>query len=794
MEIDRTRRYETASAFAADVQRYLDDEPVAAGPPSAWYHFRKFARRRRGPLAMAAVVSAALVLVAGSIGWVARDHEAHQAVLAERDQAIQSRERAETAEARARFAEKEMTIRSHLGRAKALRLGGEPGHRGRALAEIRSAMALDPTPSMRDELRNEAIACLAIGLDLIPAMEFRADPTNASNYDIAANLRRFARADRQGNVTIHRVTDDKEVGRIASGGAGTETSLLLSPDGQFLVTHYRPSTLAKVWKLGADQSSLVWQGKTRAVDFHPSKPILAVGSEKGGMEVIDLSTGKRRGFEFGIGVIRMAWHPLANQIAIGHAEGVKIFDLDTEQWVARQEDKILFNPGRLAWHPKGRMLAIACSDGSAQLWKVEEGPNGKLVPLEKKVNGGACLAFNHRGDLLASTAWGGILKLWDPRTGKLLRQLDSWVEMGLGFSADDRLIAARVKDDSLQFWQVISAGEYRAFVPERGLEISHENGAISPEGRLLAVGMVDGVGFWDVKTGGFLSYLPIGETYGTAFNNAAPPGLLTNGPAGTFRWPIQWNPKSARMRIGPPKLLPLPGNAYQIGASLDGQIVLQPAGPDGGRAFWQFKQELVKLAPHRGTNYIAISPDARWIATGSHHGTGARIWDAKSGKLVRELGDKTPSWDVEFSGDGLWLATRFPACQLWKVGTWEKALRIEGSRFCFAPDGKMLAIETGSGAVRLVDPASGHEFARLANPYQERADRIFFSPDGAFLLTLGGEAYPIHVWDLRAIRRQLSQLGLDWDMPPFPPEGPAWAAVPLQLQIELGDLKVDGNR
>src|SRR5213078_4298706 len=47
LDKDRNRRYETASAFAADVQRYLADEPVQACPPSAWYRFRKFARRNK---------------------------------------------------------------------------------------------------------------------------------------------------------------------------------------------------------------------------------------------------------------------------------------------------------------------------------------------------------------------------------------------------------------------------------------------------------------------------------------------------------------------------------------------------------------------------------------------------------------------------------------------------------------------------------------------------------------------------------------------------------------------------
>ena len=47
LEKDRTRRYETANGFAADVQRYLADEPVQACPPSAGYRFRKFARRNK---------------------------------------------------------------------------------------------------------------------------------------------------------------------------------------------------------------------------------------------------------------------------------------------------------------------------------------------------------------------------------------------------------------------------------------------------------------------------------------------------------------------------------------------------------------------------------------------------------------------------------------------------------------------------------------------------------------------------------------------------------------------------
>src|SRR5436305_1724062 len=51
LEKDRNRRYETANGLAADLRRYLDDEAVAAGPPTAAYRLSKFAKRYRVALA-----------------------------------------------------------------------------------------------------------------------------------------------------------------------------------------------------------------------------------------------------------------------------------------------------------------------------------------------------------------------------------------------------------------------------------------------------------------------------------------------------------------------------------------------------------------------------------------------------------------------------------------------------------------------------------------------------------------------------------------------------------------------
>jgi tetratricopeptide (TPR) repeat protein len=72
LEKDRNRRYESASAFAADVRHYLDDEPVLACPPSAGYRLRKFARKYRKLVAVLVVCLLAALLAAGNLWWLAQ--------------------------------------------------------------------------------------------------------------------------------------------------------------------------------------------------------------------------------------------------------------------------------------------------------------------------------------------------------------------------------------------------------------------------------------------------------------------------------------------------------------------------------------------------------------------------------------------------------------------------------------------------------------------------------------------------------------------------------------------------
>jgi serine/threonine protein kinase len=93
LEKDRNRRYETANGLAKDVERYLHDEPVEACPPSAAYKLRKFARKYRAPLRVAAGF-VALAVAGGVVSAVLIWRERAEA-LRQRDEARSQRREAE---------------------------------------------------------------------------------------------------------------------------------------------------------------------------------------------------------------------------------------------------------------------------------------------------------------------------------------------------------------------------------------------------------------------------------------------------------------------------------------------------------------------------------------------------------------------------------------------------------------------------------------------------------------------------------------------------------------------------
>ncbi len=107
LEKDRTRRYETTNGLALDIRRHLNNEPVAARPPSRVYQFQKLVRRNRLVFTAGAVILLALAAgVAVSIRASVKEHQARLEADEQRLRAVLNEQTAEKAQATAEAEEK----------------------------------------------------------------------------------------------------------------------------------------------------------------------------------------------------------------------------------------------------------------------------------------------------------------------------------------------------------------------------------------------------------------------------------------------------------------------------------------------------------------------------------------------------------------------------------------------------------------------------------------------------------------------------------------------------------------
>ena len=218
------------------------------------------------------------------------------------------------------------------------------------------------------------------------------------------------------------------------------------------------------------------------------------------------------------------------------------------------------------------------------------------------------------------------------------------------------------------------------------------------------------------------------------------------------------------------------------------------SGRYGGALVWHadMGNELIKLTPQLGgVIFVAVSPNGQWVATGSHGTTDiyVKVWDARSGRHIADLPVEGSSL-VGFSPEGRWLLTTGGGCRLWSVGTWREGPKIRSgapNAFAFSPDGKVVAVEAGTGTVLLLDPDTGREYARLEDPHQDRAGNLAFSQDGSQLFASSQEGLGVHAWDLRAIRAELARRDLDWDLLPYPAAGDPKDAPPLRVDVVSQD-------
>jgi WD40 repeat protein len=769
-------RYPSAEALAEDLRRFLADRPIWARRTSLAERTWRWCRRNPAVASLLGSVAFLVTAVAivSSVFALLLDKEAHRAREAERDA-------------------KEKLCQSYRDQAKAGRLSRRVGQRLDSLAALAKAAKIAHELNLSEErfrdLRNEAIACLALP-DLGVAKEWNGWPTGTLAVDFDGALERYARLDRQGIVSIRGVADDREIQRVVAM-KGTDW-VELSHNGRFLVVGGKDRL--ELWNLIGPEPSLIheereqYANSTRA--FSRDSHQFAFSRKDGVIILYDLASSQEiRRFEVGAQPRFLAFHPTRRQLALALRDRVQVRDLDTGVKLVEFRLRSFTWP-KVAWHPDGKTLAAASGDLVIYLWDVATGK--EIVKLEGHKNGGVQFTFNHAGDLLASTSWGGMLRLWDSRTGKQLfsTQLQMAPPTKVRFSPDDRLLAAGCIGQKLQILEVIAGREYRTLVRDPVLgKTVYSQISVSTDGRLVAVGMDDGFCLWDLRSGKQVAFsgLPI-------INALLEPSgaLLTNGRPGLLRWPVQTDATAPRsVRIGPPQRLPLPATPHELATSRDGRVIASPQGWGAFVLDLDRLQQPVRLSPHEGAQCCAVSPDGRRVATASSGlSTVVKIWKARSGELVKNLPVGGSRTRVAFSPDGQWLATSGERIWVWQVGSWQEQVRLEEPHargLAFSPDSRILAFETSNGFIRLVDPATGREYARLEDPDQDRAYQITFSPDGTKLATSTHTTGSVHVWDLRAIRTWLADKGLDWDLPPYEPVKDGNVAKPLVVKVDLGN-------
>ena len=779
------QRYGSAGALAEDLRRFLADQPIWARPSSPRERAWRWGRRNRGWATMLLTTAALLILIA--VGSSLMSLSLSRALNRAKAQEL----RAESAE----HAANDALRQSYLEQAQALRLTGVKGQRFQGLAAIRKALRLPLANQPLAELRNAAIACLVLP-DLETDIEWEGCPTGTIGVGVDAAFERYVRVDSSGTGSLRRVADDSEIASLPGSGPTAWGGLLFSPDGRFLLQRFADGRV-KLWRLDRAKPIVVFEdlvcspgNESRASFRWDNRQFAITNVSDPSVRVHDTTTGKEvRRLPLDVPAA-LAFRPGYPQLAVGEGKVVRVFDLDAGNTPIRA----LSHPEHIysiAWHPEGRILATTCDDLKIRLWDVSTGTLA-LPPLDGHHVDGMSVGFNHTGDRLASTDWGGTMRLWDGRTG---RQLLSATGSATVFSADDRRLGVEITGSRMRFRRVADGRELQTLVaanPSRGRRV-YRHAWYSPDGRFLMVDAIDGLVFLDPASGVEIDKVPFAGTTVVAFEppNAA---VLTWDKSLVLRWPIREEPATATIHVGPPRIIgqvdytePDPG-----AGSPDGSVLVFPNRNRGAILLRRPENRLV-LGPREDVRQCAISPDGRWVATGNHtstRGAGATVWNAQTGEVIKDL--TVPGLcGVGFSPDGRWLVTSGGGYRLWTVGTWEESSRLTepdlNGAIAFSPDGKLLALAGHARQVLLFDPETGSEIARLTAPEQTRVNPQCFSPDGTQLLAFGNDVGAIYIWDLRAIRSQLKDMGLDWDRPDYPLAAPA-RATPLRLKVDCGTM------
>jgi WD40 repeat protein/serine/threonine protein kinase len=790
LEKDRNRRYETASAFAADVQRYLNNEAVQACPPSAAYRLRKFAQRNKRALATVALLGGTLVaaVLALAVSY-AQTHEAlgHETqarqelgLALERekqtsqdlDQTLKretqtSQELARTSYAQSiALAERQLST-GNVGRAEEL-LNACPTPHGWEWHFLKRRRYGDPPPVQHSNTVNRIVFSpngrqLASGC-FDGTIQIRDARTGRVLHDLhkegaitrgltySADGRYLAAGHQDGSIHVWYAATGELLAAFQGHQVGLE--LAFSPGGQTLASASQDRSV-KLWDLGprdktdADRLIRTLAGQPAglsAVAFSPDGRRLLAACGDGTVKTWDVATGQEtysfRGqvqygtsARFSADTRRLAWACWDGIVKVWDtATGREDLDLRTNTHWNRS----------VAFSPDGQRLAVAGMDGTVRLL---DGTTGReMLTIYAHPNAVADVAFSPDGHRLTSASYDSTVRLWDatPLTGDpqarhcvTLTDHEHLVNRVV-FSPDGRWLASASWDTTVKLWELVGQSEPGASAPGaillrstlRGHQGNVSGVAFSSDNRTLAsVGWDNTLNLWDL-------YVPEGDSLKRRVIRLTRPhtngiGFSPDGrllALGQANGIALYDPSTGK-EVYPFKPTPAPVPGLAFGS--DGRLYSSGAS-DPTIKVWEVAEEKpIRVIRHfaNANAHIAVSPDGRRLASGS--GVQTRDTALPWGSV---LGYTVKIWDAQ---TGALLHTmNGHVGYIWAVA--------------FSPDGRYLASGSWDSTIKVWDVAVPEPVERVTlRGHAGFIQSLAFSPDGLRLASTSGYAGhgEIKIWD-----------------------------------------------
>jgi eukaryotic-like serine/threonine-protein kinase len=756
MEKDRSLRYASAGELALDIGRHLRDEPVLARMPGPSYRLKKFIRRHRASVAAAAVVLLALGVGAAAI--TVGLFRATRAERAAREEAARAREMESRANLRLRD--------SLLAQARATRSTRSPGRRYVALDLLTRAAAI----RRGSDLRDEAVAALMLP-DLRTVTEWPLpDPDRRYIVEIAPTLDRYLLGFEDGRLEVHFASGGPPV-LLRESGLPVRVARF-SPDGRLVAVKCHRAGEGgradfRVCEVSSGREVYSFEGVVarRAFDFSPDgREIVHVTPDRT-LTLLDLASGRtrlRRRLSSTPYTVR--FRPDGSAIALA-LEDMEVVVLGRDgRRLLRIECRAA--PLTVNWSGDGRFLGAGLADYSASIW--DAGNGDRITSLRGHQAEVVAVVFNPAAPIVATYSWDETSRFWELATGREVLVAGAQVR---GFSADGHA-ASFVTRGTAGVWELLYGEAFRVFHGHSGKgPVSLRFDADSK--RLVSAGP-DGALVWDAETGSKLATLPSGDTKDALFD-PKDGSVITCGDNGSARWPTGEGARSKR-RVSSARLSPRACAA--VASSGDGMVTAFLEEPsvrlslrDAGRT------KLFDAFP--GISDVEASSDGKWVAGGNWRGDRTLVWEVSTGRVAARLLPDTPSVNVRFSPDGIWLATgSSDDYRLWRTGTWGQVMRVpRPKRFSdlpgqldFSGDSRLLAVQVDQTRIRVLHVPSGRLAWDIEMPEPQAVTALRFSGD-CRRLAAATSTNQVLVWDLERISEALRALAIDEPLPAFAPPG-----------------------